>query len=1525
MTRKSVVLLGVALLCSCAAFAVDADRASAGLAVRPHAVAATNQLAIEDGRTRDCPDATIEIQILTDGYGDETSWEVYDYGTASVIASGPATAYADDTLYIEEVCVDSTGCYKFTIYDAYGDGIFSPGYYEVYYQGTLVGSNTAFGSSAESVDLIGGGCVTSGACCVAGTCTNVADQAACEALGGLFFILQDCGTFTCPTCDGAVYFNGEYTKDNALRNTRNDDGSDVAWAVDDVKLLTAALILGGDFYSNEPTGFNWSGNCDLYIAEDSGGVPGTVLYELLDLPATRVDTGDTAFDDPIWHYTITGLNISLLPGTYWVSMRPVQATPYGTGDYDNGWIMTAAPQTGSQPYQATESSPTWTLVDEAGTAFCLTGTTGEIPTGACCNDSTASCQEGVLITECSGAGMRFIQDGNCADFDPTCGIVYGACCHPDGSCELTQEAECTDNWLGANTTCAQCPCVVICPPGATSELEACGDDTNGGCLSDPPVFQSIICGETICGTAWFDGTTRDTDSYELVLTEDTSITVTVEAEFGVIAGLLEQNVLGLPGCDNVTGYVAPYVEGAECEKASVTACVPAGTYYIFVAPTFDANVDCPADYTLNLTCEPCIVPRGACCLPSGACMDALTENECVVGAGGTYQGDDTNCSTTTCPQPGACCLLDGSCADSTPEDDCTAQGGTYQGDDTLCANVACPQPQPGDNCTMPLTFTLPADLPITEINYTCGRGNAYADTCLGYYDGGEDIIYELTVTEEISIELTLDPNGTTYAGMLLDDSCPGDATCIGYVTGSGSAAKTITCKTLQPGTYYVMIDTWPAPDCIPYFTLIIETCLPPDPYSETCEGAIVIPALPFSTEVDTDTAVADGPQGTCDKYYPTTTGLMQNDAWWVWTADADCFATATATGTYDIIMTVRDDCTALTELYCADATSTGAESIGFQAVSGTTYYFQVGDTGSSEGGGITTFTLTCSAGSGACCMPDGSCFEDTNANCAAAGGTYEGDGTTCDPNPCPQPVPGDSCALPIILTAPQAGDPAVTDSNYTCGRGNEASDTCLGSYDGGEDIFYEIDVAAPTNIKITVDPLGTTWVGFTLDDMCPPDASCIVTKTQSGSDVMATDCISLEAGKYYLMIDTWPSPACIPAFDLTIEYCEECDVICDPLATAEGEPTCYDDYEDTTNPGCNDELNPVFSPLACGDIVCATSGTYSYGGEAYRDTDWYEVVITEPMAMSLTMEAEFNVLFGLIEQTVLGVPGCDNVTGYVNPAAYAAPCEKVTGTTSCLPAGTYYLFVAPQSGETVPCGAEYQIELTCSPCDLDPYCAATGGCDEYIDQVTIGSIDNYSGVCSGYADYTDQVTDVLAGLPTPITVVVANAYPSDHVNVYGDWNQNFDLTDDTSVELTNDGTGVFTGLVPIPMSALAGQTRLRVRLEYNTVIGPCGTSSYGEVEDYTVNVVGICGDMDSDGDVDTDDYYSFQVCFGACDPDTAYNAAADYNNDGCIGLDDYQAWLSCYRAYNNRPFKLILQPGDAMSMPLDRPGSISRP
>jgi len=57
---------------------------------------------------------------------------------------------------------------------------------------------------------------------------------------------------------------------------------------------------------------------------------------------------------------------------------------------------------------------------------------------------------------------------------------------------------------------------------------------------------------------------------------------------------------------------------------------------------------------------------------------------------------------------------------------------------------------------------------------------------------------------------------------------------------------------------------------------------------------------------------------------------------------------------------------------------------------------------------VLTVNYTAGGATGACCFADGSCNETDATSCANQGGTYQGDGTSCTPNPCPQPT-GAAC------------------------------------------------------------------------------------------------------------------------------------------------------------------------------------------------------------------------------------------------------------------------------------------------------------------------------------------------------------------------------------------------------------------------------------------------------------------------------------------------------------------------------------
>jgi PKD repeat protein len=138
------------------------------------------------------------------------------------------------------------------------------------------------------------------------------------------------------------------------------------------------------------------------------------------------------------------------------------------------------------------------------------------------------------------------------------------------------------------------------------------------------------------------------------------------------------------------------------------------------------------------------------------------------------------------------------------------------------------------------------------------------------------------------------------------------------------------------------------------------------------------------------------------------------------------------------------------------------------------------------------------------------------------------------------------------------------------------------------------------------------------------------------------------------------------------------------------------------------------------------------------------------------------------------------------------------------------------------------------------YCSASGGCDEFISNVAFGDINNPSS-CDGYADYTNLSTVVSPGQSYPISITNGNtSYPADQCGIWVDWNQDQDFGDaGEAITVTNTpGVGPYLADIIPPAGALAGETTLRVRITYTGAVDPCGTAQYGEVEDYSVFVLG---------------------------------------------------------------------------------------
>ncbi|MFN5324919.1 MAG: GEVED domain-containing protein, partial [Bacteroidota bacterium] len=200
--------------------------------------------------------------------------------------------------------------------------------------------------------------------------------------------------------------------------------------------------------------------------------------------------------------------------------------------------------------------------------------------------------------------------------------------------------------------------------------------------------------------------------------------------------------------------------------------------------------------------------------------------------------------------------------------------------------------------------------------------------------------------------------------------------------------------------------------------------------------------------------------------------------------------------------------------------------------------------------------------------------------------------------------------------------------------------------------------------------------------------------------------------------------------------------------------------------------------------------------------------------------------------------------GTDQPTASAAPTTA-----------TWYQCVVTCSGQS---GTSTPVQVNINP-PYVCYCAsgATTTFDEEIFNVTFGSLNNSStcgvaapgpgSIAGRYSNFTTTVAApiIFQGGTVPLSLTLGYcgtfAY-SNSAKVFIDYNRDGDFLDANELVYTKPfGTvtlpsQVFTSNITVPITAGTGLTGLRVVFVESSVVNPCGTFSYGETEDYLIDL-----------------------------------------------------------------------------------------
>ncbi len=168
---------------------------------------------------------------------------------------------------------------------------------------------------------------------------------------------------------------------------------------------------------------------------------------------------------------------------------------------------------------------------------------------------------------------------------------------------------------------------------------------------------------------------------------------------------------------------------------------------------------------------------------------------------------------------------------------------------------------------------------------------------------------------------------------------------------------------------------------------------------------------------------------------------------------------------------------------------------------------------------------------------------------------------------------------------------------------------------------------------------------------------------------------------------------------------------------------------------------------------------------------------------------------------------------------------------------TVSLQVTNPAGSDTEVKTNYISVVECSPC----VSTSNDATMEWISNVTFNTINNSVNTTNGYEDFTSLSTSISLGNTYELSVGADMSGPYDeYVWAFIDWNDDCDFED--AGEAYNlgviNGAGIISQNITVPLDAVLGNTVMRISLKYNGSPTACETFDYGQVEDYSLEILG---------------------------------------------------------------------------------------
>ncbi|MFH7016078.1 M4 family metallopeptidase [Flavobacterium sp. FlaQc-47] len=257
------------------------------------------------------------------------------------------------------------------------------------------------------------------------------------------------------------------------------------------------------------------------------------------------------------------------------------------------------------------------------------------------------------------------------------------------------------------------------------------------------------------------------------------------------------------------------------------------------------------------------------------------------------------------------------------------------------------------------------------------------------------------------------------------------------------------------------------------------------------------------------------------------------------------------------------------------------------------------------------------------------------------------------------------------------------------------------------------------------------------------------------------------------------------------------------------------------------------------EVISTTNAFYAVGvGAAYvGSTDTVAPSAPASLAASGTTGTTTNLTWTASTDNV-AVTGYNIYQGTTLKGSSTTTSYTVTGLT----ASTAYTFsVKAKDAAGNLSASSNTVNVTTTAAGIT-YCTSQGNstADERIGKVVFGTINNTSTGTAGYENYTAISTNAARGSAYTITITPSwtSSVYSEAYAVFIDYNQDGDFSDagETVYTKATSTATTATGTIAIPATATLGTTRVRVSMKYNAIPTACEAFSYGQVEDYSINI-----------------------------------------------------------------------------------------